>query len=111
MDIYDTANKLAKEIKESREYREYKTIKKNIDSDTTRKNKVERFEKLRYKIQLKQINGDVSQLEDEKKKLEETYMNLLEDDEIKQYFEKEMKFNVMIADINKIIAEAVRDII
>ena len=32
-------------------------------------------------------------------------------EEIKKYFDAEMQFNVMIADINKIIAEAVKDVL
>ena len=31
--------------------------------------------------------------------------------EIKEYFDLEVKFNVMIADVNKIIAEAVQDVL
>ena len=33
------------------------------------------------------------------------------DEEIKKYFDAEIQFNVMIADVNKIIAEAVKDVL
>ncbi len=39
------------------------------------------------------------------------YQILVEDKEIKEYFDLEVKFNVMIADVNKIIAEAVKDVL
>lgn len=109
MNIYDTANKLAKEIKESKEYKEYKKLKTNIESEPTRKEKVENFEHLRYEIQVEVMQGNNA---DEKKNLlQEKYVELLEDEEIKKYFEAEVKFNVMIADINKIIAEAIKDVL
>ena len=39
------------------------------------------------------------------------YANVLKDEEIKKYFDAEIQFNVMIADVNKIIAEAVKDVL
>lgn len=109
MNIYDTANKLAKEIKESKEYKEYKKIKTNIELDSPKKAKVEDFEHLRYEVQVEVMQGNNA---DEKKNLlQEKYVELLEDEEIKKYFESEVQFNVMIADINKIIAEAIKDVL
>ena len=43
--------------------------------------------------------------------LQEMYAKLIEDEQIKKYFDAEMKFNVMIADVNKIIAEAIKDVL
>ena len=45
------------------------------------------------------------------KKLEEMYTILVQDKQIKEYFDSEVKFNVMIADVNKIIAEAIKDVL
>ena len=50
MNIYDTANKLAKEIKESKEYKEYRKLKLHIEENPEQKEKVEDFEHLRYKL-------------------------------------------------------------
>ena len=50
--------------------------------------------------------------EQEKTKLEEMqkiYIELMENELAKSYFEKELKFNILIADVNKIIAESVQD--
>ena len=41
----------------------------------------------------------------------EKYAELLKDEEIKKYFDAEIQFNVMIADVNKIIAEAIKDVL
>ena len=39
------------------------------------------------------------------------YTILIQNKEIKEYFDLEVKFNVMIADVNKIIAESVQDVL
>ena len=111
MNIYDTANKLAKEIRDSNEYKEYKKLKANIEANPAQKEKVEEFEHLRYKIQIDAMQGNNTNAEENTKLLQDKYAELLKDEEIKKYFEAEIKFNVMIADVNKIIAEAVKDVI
>ena len=49
--------------------------------------------------------------EEKNKKLEEMYATLVENKDIKEYFDLEVKFNIMIADVNKIIAEAIKDVL
>lgn len=110
MNVYDTANRLAYEIKESDEYKKYKKLKDEVMSNNELKNKVEEFEKLRYEVQLIQYTGEKKD-EEKSKKLEEMYAMLVQDKQIKEYFDLEVKFNVMIADINKIIAESIRDVL
>ena len=110
MNIYDTANNLAEEIKKSEEYKKYSLIKKEISKDTDKKSKLDEFEKLRYMSQVSAMQGekhDDKIIDD----LQNRYAELIADDKIKEYFEAEMKFNVMIADVNKIIAEAVQDVL
>ena len=41
MNIYDTANRLAKEMKESEEYKNYKKLKDSIESNPDKKAKLE----------------------------------------------------------------------
>ncbi|MFR8104801.1 MAG: YlbF family regulator [Clostridia bacterium] len=119
MNVYDTANKLAKEIHESKEYKEYKKAKEKVDSNPELKQKIKDFEKIRYDVQMLSVNVDPnSQTPEEKvkaeekaKKLQEMYAILVENREIKEYFDIEVKFNVLLADVNKIIAESVRDVL
>ena len=39
------------------------------------------------------------------------YAILIEDEQIKKYFDLEVNFNVMIVDINKIIAESIKGVL
>lgn len=110
MNVYDTANKLAGEIKLSQEYLDYKNAKEEVDRNPAFKEKVAKFEELRYAIQLETIKGE----EQEKDKVEETkklYAELVQDPMVKKYFEAEFKFSILLADINKIIAESVEDVL
>ena len=44
-------------------------------------------------------------------KLQELYQILIKNPQIKDYFDKEVRFNVMIADVNKIIGESIKDVL
>lgn len=110
MNIYDTVNRLAKEIKESQEYGEYKKLKQQLETMPEIKQKLEEFEKARYEVQLAGIQG--SQVDSQKtEKMQQIYLELIQNDFVKQYFDAELKFNVILGDINKIIAEAVQDVL
>lgn len=110
MNVYDTANRLAKELRESREYIDYKNIKVELDKNPDVKAKIREFEEKRYAVQLEALKGE----EQEKSKLEDMqkiYLELMENELAKSYFDIELKFNVLLADVNKIIAESVQDVL
>ena len=110
MQVYDTANRLAQEIRDSEEYKTYKQRKDEIQNNPEKKKQVEEFEKLRYEVQLMTYSGEAKD-EEKTQKLQEMYATLVANKDIKEYFDLEVKFNVMIADINKIIAEAIKDVL
>lgn len=110
MNVYDTANRLAQEIRTSEEYKAYKQAKEDTMATPELKKKVEDFEKLRYDVQLLEMQGKPVE-EEKNKKLQEMYSILVQEKDIQEYFDLEVKFNVMIADVNKIIAEAIKDVL
>ncbi len=109
MNVYDTANKLALEIKQSEEYINYKMAREALALNPDLKKKIGEFEVARYDAQLTQIQTGK---EDETKtnKMKELYAELIQLDDAKKYFDAEMKFNIVLTDVNKIIGEAVRDV-
>jgi len=110
MYVYDQANNLAKSIQESNEYIEYKTARENMKSDPKMKDKIEEFEKARYAVQILAFQGE-KQDEEKMKKLQELHQILMEDEKIKNYFEIEVRFNIMLADVNRIISESVKELL
>ena len=110
MYVYDQANNLAKSIQESTEYTEYKKIKEEIQSIPDMKTKIDEFEKIRYEVQVMSFQGQ-TQDEEKMKKLQEMYDILMKEPKIKEYFDIEVRFNIMLADVNKIISESVKDLL
>lgn len=109
MNIYDTANRLAAEIKQSEEYVNYKIAKQALNLNRELKKKMAEFEQARYEAQIIQLQTgkeDTEKMEKAKKMFEE----LIEIEEAKKFFDAETKFNIIIADVNKIIGEAIRDV-
>lgn len=110
MNIYDTANKLAFEIKESEEYKRFKELKEEIKQEEEISKKIHEFEKIRYEVQIASIQG--IQGENEKaEELQKMYVELIQNEKVREYFEVELKFNIILTDINKIIGEAVEDVL
>ena len=110
MSVYDKAYELSNAIKESKEYLEYKELKNKIFQNKELKEKIEEFEKIRYEVQILSVKSH-EQDEEKVKKLQQLYQILVENREVKEFFDREVVFNVMLADVNKIIAEAVKDVL
>lgn len=110
MNIYDTANKLSSEIKASEEYANYKMAREVINLRPDLKEEISKFEQLRYEVQINQMQTGKAD-EEKMKQIQEIYARIVEIDEIKKYFDAELKFNVLLADVNKIIGEAVKDLV
>ena len=109
MNVYDTANRLAQEIKQSEEYVNYKMAKEAIALNHELKNKIQNFEQLRYDEQLTAMQTGKND-EEKMKKIQDLYVELIEIDEAKKFFDAETKFNILIADVNKIIGESIQDV-
>ena len=110
MNVYDTANKLAQELKQSEEYVNYKMAKEVLNLKPDLKKKIEEFEMARYEAQI--IAMQTGKNDEEKtKKMQELYIELIENDDAKKFFDAEMKFNIVLADVNKIIGDAVIDVL
>ena len=110
MNIYDAANKLAFEMKNSEEYKKYKEAKEKVMQDPEMKSKIEEFEKIRYDAQVLAIKSG-EQDADKMQKLQQLYTILINNKDIKEYFDLEVKFNIIVADVNKIIAEAIKEVL
>ena len=109
MQVYDTVNRLAQEIKESEEYLNYKTAKQVIELNQELKKKINDFEMERYEAQISSMKSGKED-EEKLKKVQELYAEIIEQEEARKYFDAELKFNILLGDVNKIISEAVRDV-
>lgn len=109
MNVYDTANQLAQEIKESEEYATYKMAKEAINLNIELKNKIDEFEKARYDAQVVALQTGKDD-ETKMRYVQALYGELIQNQEASKYFDAEMKFNILIADINKTIGQVVQEL-
>jgi cell fate (sporulation/competence/biofilm development) regulator YlbF (YheA/YmcA/DUF963 family) len=110
MNVYDTANTLAREIKQSEEYINYKMAKEVLDLNIELKKKIQEFEQARYDAQI--VIMQTGKADEEKnKKMQELYIELIENQDAKRFFDTETKFNTMLSDVNKIIGDAIKDVL
>lgn len=110
MNVYDTVNKLAQEIKDSEEFKSYKKYKELVKSNQEIDEKIKKFEILRYEIQISAMQG-LETNKDKEKELQDIYADLLSKENVKEYFEAEFKFNILLADVNKIIGDSVKEVL
>lgn len=109
MNVYDTVNKLAQEIKQSEEYVTYKMAKQAINLNIELKNQIDEFEKARYEAQIIALQTG-KQDDDKMRHVQELYGELIQNEEASRFFDAEMKFNILIADVNKIIGQVVQEV-
>ena len=88
----------------------YKIAKEAINLNFELKNKIEEFEKARYDAQIVALQTGKDD-EAKMRHVQELYGELIQNQEASKYFDAEMKFNILIADINKIIGEAVQSLL
>ena len=114
MEIYDTANKLSQEIKKSEQFILLKKAKDELFSNPEKRKMIEEFEQLKQEVQIMEVkrenNLEIDE-EEKKVKLAKLYNVLIENKEIKEYFDYEIAFNKLMYDVNKIIGDAIKEVL
>lgn len=110
MNVYDTANKLAQELKNSEEYVNYKMAKETLNLNTELKKKIQEFDTARYDAQITAMQTGKND-EEKTKKMQQLYIELYENPDAAKVFDAETKFNIILSDVNKIIGDAVMDVL
>mgnify|MGYP004460677447 FL=1 len=108
MSVYDTATKLASEIKNSKEYLDFVDNMKIIKKNKNYENLLSEYKKIQYNLQIATMNNkklDKKTL----KKMEEIQNKIRHNDQIYNYILSEEKFNIMMDNINKIIANTIKE--
>lgn len=114
MEIYDTANRLAEEIRNSKQYKDLKRAKDELMANTEKRQMIIDFEKLKKEVQLmemQRLNNEPIDEQDKKEKLITMYNVLIQNKDIKDYFDYEIAFNQLMVDINKIIGSSIKDVL
>lgn len=105
MNVYDEAHSLANAIKNSEEFKQYDAAKNLLENNPEVDKMVKDFQAKSIEIQAKQMTG--TELgEDEMNQLQKLYGIIAMDPIAGDYFQKEMRFSLMMQDVYGIIGEA-----
>lgn len=110
MNFYDKVHEMVRALKDSEEYKKYVEMKKIVSENVDKKDTLKEFKEKQREAQMIYINTG-KPAEDMQKDLENLYSLLIQDENIRKMFESEMKLDIMLADMQKIVAEGIKDII
>ena len=110
MNPYDKVHELVRAIKDSEEAKEYLAIKEELFQDEKNKAMIKDFREKQVEVQSLLMQGKEAEPE-KMEKLQNLYDILASNVKIKEFFDKEVRFDVMLSDIYKIIGEALKDIV
>ena len=104
MNPYDQAHTLAKSLRESEEYKEYSRLKELAYDDATNKALLDEYKKLQFKLQAKMASGE-SLPQDDMQRLQQIGTLLQFNPDVSNFLMAEFRFQRMISDIFKILAD------
>ena len=105
VNIYDQAHALADSLKQTEEYREFIRLNEIARQDDTNRALMDEYKRLQYRMQAMLATGERMD-EEELKRLQQIGSLLQFNQDASACMLAEMRFQRMIADIYKIIAEA-----
>ena len=110
MNFYDKAHELVRAFKETGEYKNYMELKSKIKLQPEIAEKLKDFKVKQQEAQMGYINtGKVN--EEAQKALENIYSVLIQNEETRKFFEAEIRLDVLLADMQKIIGEGIKEMI
>ena len=104
MNPYDQAHALARALKESEEYREYMRLKETAYDDATNKALLDEYKKLQFRLQARMAAGETLP-EDDYQRLQQIGTLLQFNPDVSAYLMAEFRFQRMLSDIFKILAD------
>lgn len=104
MNPYDQAHELARSMKESEEYREYMRLREIAYEETTNRALLDEYKKLQFRMQAKLATGE-NMPEEDLQRLQQIGTLLQFNPDVNAYLMAEFRFQRMLSDIFKILAD------
>lgn len=105
VNVYDQAHALADSLKQTEEYKEFVRLNEIARQDETNRTLLDEYKRLQYRMQAMLASGERME-EEELRRLQQIGSLLQFNQDASASLLAEMRFQCMIADIYKIIAEA-----
>ncbi len=104
MNVYDQAHILASAMKQSEEFKEYERLRAAAYEDSTNRELLDAYKKLQYKTQARMAAGERID-EDDFQRMQQIAALLQYNPDASAYLMAEFRFQKMLADIYKILAD------
>ena len=104
MNPYDQAHELARALKESEEYREYQRLRETAYEEATNKALLDEYKRLQFRLQARMAAGETMPEEDFQR-LQQIGAILQFNPDVSAYLMAEFRFQRMLSDIFKILAD------
>jgi len=110
MNFYDKIHQLVKDLKDTPEYVNFMAVKEKVKADTELSDKIKAFRERQRAEQIKYING--SQMDEAiKNELQQQYSLIIQNPLAVEFFQAEIKLDVLLADMQKILGEGLKDVV
>lgn len=110
MNFYDKMHELARCLKETKEYKDYINLKNELKLDDKSYGMIKDFKEKQREQQIKYLNGQ-EVTKEEQEAMQNLYSILIQNEKARKLLECEMKINVLLADMQKIMGEAIKEIV
>lgn len=110
MNFYDNINNLVASFKQTPEYTEYLQLKEKLKLNQDTYNMLKDFKEKQNEVQISYINGQEITKE-KKEEMENLYSIVIQNDECRKILECEMRINIILADLQKVMGEAIEELI
>lgn len=111
MNFYDKVHEMVRAFKETQEFKEYMTLKEELRKDEKAYNNLKIFKEKQKKYQMEYIEQGKEQSKSDVEEMQNSYSLVIQNDISRKILENEMKINVMLADMQKIIGDSLKDIV
>ena len=110
MNFYDNINNLVASFKKTEEYLEYKKLKEELKTNEDTYKMLKDFKDKQNEVKIAYLNGqDVSK--EKREEMENLYSIVIQNEECRKLLECEMKINIILADLQKSMGEAIEELV
>ena len=108
MNFYDKVHELVRDLKKTNEYKKYMELKAKVKEDTVLSEKVKMFKDKQMAYQKEYLAG--KEMDDAaKQEMQQLYSLIIQSPIAADFFQAEIVLDVMLADMQKIIGEGIKD--
>lgn len=110
MNFYDKVHELVRDLKTTNEYKKYVELKQKVKQDSVLSDKIKIFREKQMAYQKEYLVGKEMD-EATKQEMQQLYSLIIQSPVAAEFFQAEITLDVMLADMQKIIGEGIKDVL